>query len=109
MNELNLPEPIAAYFEADRRDAYAVANCFTKDGVVIDEGSTYEGLDAIEAWKTAATNEFNYTVAPLRIQQQENSWIVTGRVTGNFSGSPVDLQYVFTLGRGKIALLEIIS
>jgi len=43
MRELKLPEPIAAYFEADRRDGAAVARCFTNDGVVIDEGRTYAG------------------------------------------------------------------
>jgi len=32
MNErLNLPEPIAAYFAADKLDGEAVARCFTKD------------------------------------------------------------------------------
>jgi hypothetical protein len=32
---------------------------------------------------------------------------VTGRVTGDFPGSPVDLQYRFTLEGDKIARLEI--
>jgi len=42
MNErLNLPEPIAAYFAADKLDGEAVARCFAKDAVVKDEGRTY--------------------------------------------------------------------
>jgi len=32
---------------------------------------------------------------------------VTGRVTGDFPGSPVDFQYRFTLDGDKIARLEI--
>jgi hypothetical protein len=32
---------------------------------------------------------------------------VTSRVTGSFPGSPVDLRYFFTLGRGRISTLEI--
>ena len=32
---------------------------------------------------------------------------VTVRVAGNFPGSPIDLQFVFTLKAGKISLLEI--
>jgi hypothetical protein len=40
MTSLNLPEPIAAYFDADRRDGAAVARCFTKQTVVKDKGRT---------------------------------------------------------------------
>jgi hypothetical protein len=47
MRDWNLPEPIAAYFEADRRDGDAVARCFTNEGVVMDEGRAYAGLAVI--------------------------------------------------------------
>lgn len=46
--QLNLPEPIAAYFDADKRDSEAIARCFTKDAVVKDEGHTYNGILAIK-------------------------------------------------------------
>ena len=36
-----------------------------------------------------------------------NQTTVTGRVTGDFPGSPVELQYHFTLDGDKIARLEI--
>ena len=109
MNNLNLPEPIAAYFDADKEDGIAVANCFTKDGVVKDEGHTHVGVAAIEAWKTAASNQFSYTTEPYGIYEQGQQIVVTGRVTGNFPGSPVDLRYLFTLQGDKIATLEITS
>jgi hypothetical protein len=35
--------------------------------------------------------------------------IVTNRLTGNFPGSPIELEFVFTLDRDKIAALEILS
>ena len=57
MKDLNLPEPVAAYFEADRDGAEAVARCFTCDGWVVDEGRTHVGPGAIEAWKTAASGK----------------------------------------------------
>lgn len=107
MKELNLPAPIAAYFEADKHDGQAVARCFTKEGVVKDEGQTYVGLAAIDAWKTAASAQYSYTTEPVAFDKQDRHCIVTSRVTGNFPGSPVDLQYTFTLERGKIASLEI--
>ncbi|WP_116809222.1 nuclear transport factor 2 family protein [Steroidobacter cummioxidans] len=107
MNDLSLPEPIEAYFAADRRDGHAVARCFTNDGVVIDEGRTHAGLAAIEAWKTAASAQFPYISEPLALEQKDRTHIVTSKVTGDFPGSPVNLRYAFTLERGKIASLEI--
>lgn len=107
MNDLNLPEPIAAYFDADRRDGQAVARCFTKDGVVLDEGKTHTGFAAIEAWKNETSAKYAYTAEPHTLQTHGRSHIVTSRVSGDFPGSPVDLRYTFILERGKIASLEV--
>jgi len=107
MTDLNLPEPIAIYFDADRRDGEAVARCFTKEAVVTDEGQTHSGRAAIKAWKTAASAKYAYTSAPFAVEQTDGRYIVTSRLTGNFPGSPVALRYLFRLERGKIAHLEI--
>lgn len=107
MKALNLPEPIAAYFEADRHDGVAVARCFTKDAMVIDEGHTHVGVAAIEAWKNAASAQYLYVAEPITFDKQDKKCIVMGRVTGSFPGSPADLKFIFTLERGKIASLEI--
>jgi len=107
MTHLNLPEPIAAYFDADTRDAEAVARCFTKQAVVKDEGHTHSGTDAIKAWKTAASSKYSYTSEPFAVQEKDEQYIVAAHLTGNFPGSPVDLRFVFRLERGKIASLEI--
>ena len=107
MKDLNLPEPVAEYFEADRRDGKAVAGCFTDEGLVKDEGQTHSGLAAIEAWKTAASEKFSYVAKPFVLEKREGKYLVTSRVTGDFPGSPADLQYIFTLKRGKIVSLEI--
>ena len=107
MTPLNLPEPIAAYFEADKRNAEAVARCFTRQGVVKDEGQTHTGPAAITAWKTTAAAKYSYTSEPFAVEQKDDQYIVTSRLTGNFPGSPVDLRYFFELERGKIASLVI--
>jgi len=107
MKELNLPEPIAAYFQADAQDGGAVARCFTSDGVVRDEGGTHVGQAAIEAWKADASTRYTYTTQPRKLERDGRHHIVTGHVSGDFPGSPVDLRYRFTLERGKIATLEI--
>ena len=102
MTELNLPEPIAAYFDADTRDGEAVARCFTKNGIVKDEGRAHSGLAAIEAWKNEAAAKYSYVSAPFAVEKKDDSYIVTSRLTGNFPGSPVDLRFAFRLERGKI-------
>ena len=107
MTDLKLPEPIAAYFNADRLDSEAVAGCFTKQAVVKDEGHTHSGPAAIRAWKVEASAKYSYTSEPYAVEQKEGRYIVTSRLTGNFPGSPVDLRFVFRLERGKIAFLEI--
>ena len=107
MSDLDLPEPIAAYFKADQRDGEAVAHCFTKQAVVKDEGQTHSGPEAIKAWKTAASAKYVYTSTPFAVEQTDGRYVVTSRLTGNFPGSPVDLRYIFRLERGKIAQMEI--
>ncbi|MFG3448432.1 MULTISPECIES: nuclear transport factor 2 family protein [unclassified Stenotrophomonas] len=107
MKDLNLPEPIAAYFQADSQGAAAVARCFTRDGVVLDEGHTHTGPAAIEAWKTDASARYTYTATPHALERHGRSYLVTSTVSGDFPGSPLDLRYAFTLERGKIARLEI--
>ena len=107
MSTLILPDPIAAYFAADTRSADAIARCFTTQAVVKDEGRTYNGLEAIKAWKVASSARYTYKSEPLDVENKEGSCIVTSRVTGNFPGSPVDLRYRFRVERGLIASLEI--
>jgi len=107
MTELDLPEPIAAYFDADKRGSDAVARCFTNRAVVKDEGRTHSGPEAIKAWKTAASAKYSYVAEPFAVEQRAGQLIVTSRLTGNFPGSPVDLRYAFRLERGKIASLDI--
>jgi hypothetical protein len=107
MSELNFPEPIAVYFEADKRDGESVARCFTGQAVVKDEGVTHVGPAAIKEWKTAASAKYSYTSEPFALEQKDGQYIVSSRLTGSFPGSPVDLRFSFRLERGKIALLEI--
>lgn len=103
----NLPEPIAAYFSADALSPDAVSRCFTAQGVVLDEGETHKGRDAIKSWKAAASTEYAYTSEPFSVELVDGVHLVTSRVSGSFPGSPLDLRYRFRLERGLIASLEI--
>jgi SnoaL-like domain len=108
MMALDLPEPIAAFFTADKAGGKAISECFTQNAVVKDEGQTYSGRDAIKQWKATVTTKYQYTSEPFAFEQEDGKIVVTSRLTGNFPGSPVDLRYFFQLEGEKIASLEII-
>lgn len=104
---ISLPEPIAAYFAADRFDADAVARCFTNDAVVKDEGATHSGLAAIRRWKAEAAAKYTYTCEPFRLEREPGLTVVHSHLEGDFPGGQVDLRFIFRLERGMIAALEI--
>jgi hypothetical protein len=104
---IHLPPPIAAYFAADPSDANVVARCFSESAVVIDERREHRGKAAIARWRAEALAKYHYTTEPLAVDVARPEVIVTARVTGDFPGSPVKLQYRFTLEGASIARLEI--
>ena len=107
---LNLPAPVAAYFAAENGDdVTALAHCFAENAVVQDEGHTMKGLAAIQRWKTETKQKYHHTVEPLAAVQKDGKTVVTGRLTGEFPGSPVELQFVFGLEGDRISSLEISS
>ena len=105
---LNLPKSIAAYFEADRGDSEAVAQCFTESARVKDEGHTYQGRAAIKQWKADTSAKYQYTCEPFACETKDGKVVATARLTGNFPGSPVDLRFFFELQGDAIKSLEII-
>lgn len=103
-----LPQPIAAYFTADQGDTELLAQCFTEEAIVKDEGQTHIGRAAIQAWKTEASAKYQYTCEPFSWVESAGQTIVTSHLIGNFPGSPVDLRFIFTLAGDRIAKLEIL-
>jgi hypothetical protein len=105
---LNLPAPVAAYIAAENGDdVTARARCFAENAVVQDEGRTMNGLAAIQRWKTETKQRYHHTVEPLAAVRKDGKTVVTGRLTGEFPGSPVELQFVFGLEGERISSLEI--
>ena len=105
---LALPGPVAAYFDAEKAaDAQALARCFAEDGVVRDEGGTFTGRAAIERWNAEARDKYHHTVEPVSVVTGNGEVVVTGTVSGNFPGSPVNLEHRFRVHGDKIASLEI--
>ncbi len=108
MTTTTLNRPIADYFAgANAQDANAVAACYSEDAVVRDEGQTRQGIPAIGEWAEEVSRKYRPMVEVLAVAETDGRTVVTGRVSGNFPGSPLDLRYAFTLNGEKIARLEI--
>lgn len=105
---VELPEPVARYFAADKgRSAETIAACFTPTAVVKDEGHTYTGRDAIRRWKEESSAKYSYTAEPFAVTEEDGRVVVSSHLSGDFPGSPIDLRYLITLDGAQISELEI--
>ena len=102
-----LPEPISAYFVADRQTPEAVARCFTAQAVVNDVGRVHTGTDGIKAWKAKASTKYTYAMTPFALEGDGEFHVVRVHVVGTFEGSPIDMALRFRLEGGLIASMEI--
>ena len=99
-----LPAPIAAYFAATTPET--IAATFTETATVTDERRTHQGRAAILRWREeVAAISFRQDI--LRAGPHGDGYRVTCRLTGDFKGSPVELDYDFTLAQDGIARLDI--
>ena len=95
---LDLPDPLPRYFAAQNAlDAEAMVACFAPDAEVQDEGHTYAGREAILGWKHATVAKYGIAIEPLDASDQDGKTVVVARVSGNFPGSPANLNYRFGL------------
>jgi hypothetical protein len=103
------PEIVIRYLAArDAGDSSALADCFTVDGTVIDEGQTYVGRAAIKGWRDALASQFTFTSTVTGSEPAgEGSYLVTAHIEGDFPGGVADLTYTFTVTGGLISALHI--
>ncbi len=105
---MNLPNCIAAYFEADSRgDAEALMATLAPEAVVEDEHQRHEGREAIRNWWIEAKRKTPHVNAPTDATTTGDVTQVRTRVSGDFPGSPVTLLFTFTVANNAIAHLEI--
>lgn len=105
---LTLPQPVINYLAAvETKDTDMLARCFADGALVHDEGCDYRGLDAIRSWKQETHTKYKYVMEPLEASVSGKTGKLRTRLTGDFPGSPVELDYKFTLAHDKITSLEI--
>lgn len=103
---MNLPNVITELTKAQNNfDSLAYANCFSETAVVFDEGKTHRGKSEIQKWIEKANAEYNAVMKPLVYSETDE--ILKAEVSGNFPGSPINLNYHFELKDGLIESLKI--
>ncbi|MFK0099333.1 nuclear transport factor 2 family protein [Streptomyces sp. NPDC091040] len=104
-----LPEVIIRYLTAHHaHDTATALKAFTDDATAIDDGTTYQGIAAIERWLDRSATEFTYTIHLTGAQQTDATrYTATHHLEGNFPGGTIDLHYRFTLRDGLIERLVI--
>ena len=108
MKRTTLTGPVANYIAAaNAHDVDAVAASFSEAAVILDEGQSHQGIAAIRQWATDVGKKYRPTVEVLDVAHTAGKTILTGRVSGDFPGSPIDLRYVVTLTEERIERLEI--
>lgn len=105
---LDLPKPIAAYFEAKRRhDPAGILAPFADDAVVEDERRTHRGREEIRAWIEETTVAYKVVPDIREVARDADAYLVTAEISGTFPGSPVTLTYRLRLAGDRIAHLVI--
>jgi hypothetical protein len=105
---IKLPPPLESYFASENaHDTSAIARCFATNATVRDEGRSIKGIAEIKAWRVETGEKYHHSVEPLAVSTRDGKVVVTGRVSGNFPGSPITLDHLFEIEGGKIVSLEI--
>jgi ketosteroid isomerase-like protein len=96
------------YFSAaNAHDVAAMMVNFAEDAVVKDEGQQHHGSIAIRDWMNETIEKYDFTIDPIESSRNGGQTVVLVSLSGKFPGSPITLQYQFTLDGQKIACLEI--
>ena len=105
---MKLPVVIDNYIRASNaHDVKSILSCFSEDAVVRDEGETLHGKKAIEGWIAKTIEKYKFQFKPLSVKSDDGDFVVAVEVAGSFDGSPVTLDYHFTIESDKISSLTI--
>ena len=107
MSEKLSPMLVNYFAATNAHDVAAMIATFAEDSVVEDEGRQHHGLAAIRDWMKETIEKYDYKVEPIESSRNGSSAVVLVSLRGKFPGSPITLQYAFTLSGERVARLEI--
>jgi ketosteroid isomerase-like protein len=105
-----LPRPIRNYIDASNaHDLPSILACFADEATVRDENATHRGKIDIERWLRTTIEKYKFQFKPLTAEERDNETVVAVQISGTFPGSPITLDYHFTIADDKITSLIIDS
>ena len=105
---ITLPPQLAALVTAhNAHDVSAFAACFSEDAVLRDEGHMHLGRAAIHGWFEDVSRKYKMTLHVTELTTQDSEPVLHGKVSGNFPGSPLDMDYYLAVEDGEIVALKI--
>jgi hypothetical protein len=105
---IDVPAVISSYFRASNaNDVESLVACFAPGASVTDENASHRGTADIKQWAEDVRKKFQFETEMLSAKERPGGTIVTAKLSGNFPGSPVDLDFEFVLDREKIISLVI--
>jgi hypothetical protein len=108
-SSVDLPDPVARYFELDAdHDLQGVAALFADEATVVDEGRTYRGLDEIRAWRLGPESKHTRPTAVTGTEAAgADRYLVIGRLDGNLPRRSAHVRWDFTVAGDRIERLVI--
>ena len=107
---MKLPPVIQRYIDtSNAHNVKSILECFADNAAVRDENAAHRGKNDIERWITTTIEKYKFQFKPLSSQERDNETVVSVEVSGTFPGSPISLDYHFTITDDKIASLTIDS
>ena len=105
---IKLPGIIKKYVDAsNEHDVKSIVACFSGEAFVRDEREEHRGKKNIEAWIVKTIKKYKFQFKPLGVKDDDAEVIVPVEVSGTFDGSPVTLDYHFTIENETITSLTI--
>ncbi len=105
---IKLPRIIQEYLDASNvHDVKAILSCFSDEAIVRDEGKDFRGKKMIEDWAAKTIERYKFQFKPLTVKDDNVEVVVGVEVSGTFDGSPVSLDYRFTIQNHRILSLTI--
>lgn len=105
---IKLPRIVNDYVNASNaHDVKCILACFSEDAVVHDEGEDFRGKEMIETWTAKTIDKYKFQFKPLSFKDEAAGVVVAMEVSGTFDGSPITLDYHFTIEGDKILSLAI--
>src|SRR5258707_13510950 len=95
---ISLMPLIQRYVDASNtHDVKSILACFTDDAVVRDENATRRGKIDIERSASETIEKYKFHFKPLSAEHRAEETVVSIEVSGSVPGSPVRLDYHFTV------------